>query len=113
MRGFEKVDAAQQRTLATTGPLRIELAIQRLGNEFDVYGRRAELAAHVYCSECGKYHPTFRLGWRTRPATYTGAHGGGAVTRSVLTPPVEPPPWIEPPDWRAGGSNVRRFGPRR
>jgi hypothetical protein len=96
-----------------TGPLRIELAVQRLGWDFDFYARRAELAAHVYCSACGRYHPTFRLGWRTRPTTYTGAHGAGAVVRSVLTPPAPVPHWSEPSDWHAGGANVRRFGPRR
>ena len=96
-----------------TGPLRIELAIQRLGWDFDFYARRADLAAHVYCSACGRYHPTFRLGWKTRPATYTGAHGRGATTRSVLEGPSAMPSWQEPEDWKAGGANIRRFGPRR
>jgi hypothetical protein len=96
-----------------TGALKIELAIQRLGGDFDFYARRDELAAHVYCSLCWKHRPTFRLGWKTRPATYTGAHGAGAVPRSVLTPPAVLPSWVEPLDWRAGGSNYRRFGPGR
>jgi len=96
-----------------TGPLKIELAIQRLGWDFDFYTRRADLAAHVYCSACGSYHPTFRLGWKTPPATYTGAHGAGVVTRSVLAPPTPIPSWSEPLDWKAGGSHVRRFGPGR
>ena len=47
---------------AHTGPLKIEMAVQRLGWEFDFYAGREVLAAHVYCSICGKYHPTFRLG---------------------------------------------------
>lgn len=96
-----------------TGPLKIELAVQRLGWDFDFYARRVELAARVYCSACGRYHPTFRLGWKTRPATYTGAYGAGAAVRSVLTPPAPMPDWPEPADWHAGGANVRRFGPRR
>jgi hypothetical protein len=41
-----------------TGPLRIELAIQRLGWEFDFYAGREILAAHVYCSVCGKRRRT-------------------------------------------------------
>jgi len=81
-----------------TGPLRIELAIIRLGQEFDFYERRAELAAHTYCSVCGKFHPTFRLGWKTRPATYTGLHGGGATLTSVSTTPPSLPTWVEPAD---------------
>jgi len=96
-----------------TGALKIELAIQRLGWDFDFYARRPELAAHVYCSACGRYHPTFRLGWKTRPATYTGTHGSGAVTRSVLEIRSVMPEWREPEDWKAGGPNVRRFGPGR
>jgi hypothetical protein len=96
-----------------TGPLRIELAVQRLGWDFDFYARRTELAAHVYCSACGRYHPTFRLGWKTRPATYNGTHGSGAVLRSVLGTRSAMPEWQEPGDWKAGGANVRRFGPRR
>lgn len=96
-----------------TGPLRIELAVQRLGWDFDFYARRTELAAHVYCSACGRYHPTFRLGWKTRPATYTGTHGSGALLRSVPETRLAMPNWQEPEDWKAGGDNVRRFGPRR
>lgn len=75
------------------GPLRIELAIQRLGWEFDFYERRAELASRVYCSLCGKYHPTFRLGWKTRPGSYTGGHGAGAVMKGVIAPPQPMPDW--------------------
>ncbi|MDC9823986.1 hypothetical protein PRN20_09580 [Devosia sp. ZB163] len=96
-----------------TGPLRIELAILRLGSEFDFYAGRHELAAHTYCSVCGKFHPTFRLGWKTRPATYTGLHGGGATPISVLTAPALLSAWVEPDDWLVGGKGVRKFGPRR
>jgi len=96
-----------------TGPLHIELAIQRLGRDFDFYERREALAAHVYCSLCGKFYPTFRLGWKTRPETYTGGHGAGVAMRSVLNAPVELPTWDEPDDWVIGGGDVRRFGPRR
>ena len=39
-------------------------------------------------------------------------HGSGAVARSVLTSSASASRWTEPPDWRIGGSNVRRFGPR-
>lgn len=96
-----------------TGPLRLEMAVQRLGWDFDFYARRAELASHVYCSACGKFHPTFRLGWKTRPETYTGGHGAGVVIRSVLSPAPPPPAWEEPSDWLVGGDNTRKFGPRR
>lgn len=96
-----------------TGPLRIELAIQRLGWDFDFYARRAELAAHAYCSACGRFRPTFRLGWKTRPATFAGTHGSGAVTRSVLESRSVMPEWHEPADWKPGGAHVRRFGPGR
>lgn len=96
-----------------SGPLRIELAVQVLGYGFDFYEQRAELAAHVYCSVCGKFHPTFRLGWKTRPAAYTGTHGAGAVVRTVLARPERGREWAEPADWKIGGANVRRFGPRR
>lgn len=96
-----------------TGPLRLELAVQRLGWDFDFYERRTELAAKVYCSVCGKHHPTFRLGWKTRPAAYTGTHGAGAAARSVLAAPERQPDWMEPSDWKVGGASVRRFGPRR
>ena len=67
-----------------TGALRIEIAIQRLGWEFDFYAGREALAERVYCSICGKRRPTFRLGWKSRPETYTGTHGAGAAVRSVL-----------------------------
>ena len=106
-------DCSNYWVCAHTGPLRIDLAIQRLGWEFDFYERRAELAAHTYCSVCGKFHPTFRLGWKARPATYTGRHGNGAPLRSVLSPPGELTVWSEPGDWVAGGPRVRTFGPRR
>jgi len=96
-----------------TGPLRIELAIQRLGPDFDFYARRVQLAEVVYCSICGQRHPTFRLGWKTRPATYTGAHSAGVVVRSVVEPLNYPSRWPEPADWQSGGRYVRRFGPRR
>src|SRR3569833_3564689 len=69
---------------AHSGPLRIEMAVQRLGWEFDFYAGRAILASQVYCSVCGKYHPTFRLGWKTRPNTYTGTHGVGVVLVCVF-----------------------------
>lgn len=104
-------DCSNYWVCAHTGPLRIELAIHRLGAEFDFYAGRATLSELVYCSVCGQHHPTFRLGWKTRPATYTGTHGSGAVPRSVLTSTASPPTWTEPLDWRIGGSNVRRFGP--
>lgn len=99
---------------AHSGSLRLEMAVQRLGWDFDFYSGREVLAARVYCSVCGTYHPTFRLGWKDKPTTYTGAHGAGMAKRSVLHPPaVEPPRWSEPPDWLKGGTNVRRFGPGR
>lgn len=96
-----------------SGPLRIELAIQRLGWDFDFYGRRAELAEKVYCSVCGKFHPTFRLGWKTKPPAYTGTHGAGVVMRSVLDRLEPVAQNTEPSDWLVGGSNTRKFGPRR
>lgn len=98
---------------AHTGMLRIEMAIQRLGWDFDFYAGRDRLAAHVYCSLCGTYRPTFRLGWRTRPGAYAGTHGAGMDTRSVLDPPARPRRWVEPDDFLNGGTSVRRFGPRR
>lgn len=96
-----------------TGPLKIETAVQRLGWEFDFYAGREVLAAHVYCSICGKYHPTFRLGWKARPNTHTGTHGAGAEVRSVPAAGKPTAGWQEPSDWLRGGSTVRRFGPRR
>ena len=98
---------------AHSGPLKIEMAVQRLGCEFDFYAGREVLASHIYCSVCGKYHPTFRLGWKTRPSTYAGTHGRGAEVRSALEVGVTAPTWQEPADWLRGGSAVRRFGPRR
>jgi hypothetical protein len=106
-------DCSNYWVCAHTGPLRIEMAVQRLGWEFDFYAGREMLAAHVYCSACGKYHPTFRLGWKTRPETYTGTHGRGAETRSVLNPSQGRGKRSEPDDWKCGGGTVRRFGPRR
>lgn len=95
-----------------TGPLKIEMAIQRLGWEFDFYSGREALAARVFCSICGRRRPTFRLGWKTRPSTYAGTHGAGTATQSVLDVSrlVE---HIEPSDWLVGGANNRKFGPRR
>ena len=98
---------------AHSGPLKIEMAVQRLGWEFDFYAGREVLSAHVYCSVCGKYHPTFRLGWKTRPSTYTGTHGAGAEVRSVLDMTAPLIGWREPDDWLRGGESVRKFGPRR
>jgi len=96
-----------------TGPLKIELAIRRLGLEFDFYERRAELAAHTYCSVCGKFYPTFRLGWKTRPDTYTGSHGTGMATASFPHQTEAIEQWSEPADWLVGGGSSRKFGPRR
>ena len=96
-----------------SGRLHLEMAIQRLGWDFDFYSGRTALAAHVYCSVCGKYHPTFRLGWKERPETYTGTHGAGAVATSVLKIPLPRTMWNEPIDWRQGGARLRKFGPRR
>lgn len=97
-----------------TGPLRIEMAVQRLGWEFDFYSGRELLAAHVFCSVCGTYHPTFRLGWKDRPTTYTGAHGAGMTMRSLSLPDAAVvPTWTEPADWSSGGGRLRKFGPRR
>ena len=70
-------DCSNYWVCAHTGPLRLEMAIQRLGWEFDFYAGREQLAAHVYCSICGKRRPTFRLGWKERPDTYSGSHGAG------------------------------------
>jgi hypothetical protein len=97
-----------------TGPLRLEMAVQRLGWEFDFYAGREVLAAHVYCSVCGKRQPTFRLGWKERPSTYSGSHGAGLemIPVSEVGSGVSSK-WTEPPDWLKGGANVRKFGPRR
>jgi hypothetical protein len=96
-----------------TGPLKLERAIQRFGWDFDFYVGREVMAAHVYCSVCGKLRPTFRLGWKTRPNTYTGSHGAGAMVRGVLDTRNLSTVWNEPSDWFRGGKNVRKFGPRR
>lgn len=47
-----------------TGALRIEMAVQRLGREFDFYVGREVLAAHVYCSVCGSSTPHSGLAGR-------------------------------------------------
>lgn len=95
-----------------TGPLKLEMAVQRLGWEFDFYAGREVLARVVYCSVCGKRAPTFRLGWKDKPSTYAGSHGAG-----MTMIPVEqvgsgvPFKWLEPEDWLRGGERVRKFGP--
>jgi hypothetical protein len=94
-----------------SGTLKIEMAIERLGWNFDFYSGREQLAARVYCSLCGWRRPTFRLGWKERPATYTGSHGGGMNVRTIASRPS--PQWNEPADWRQGGDGLRKFGPRR
>ena len=96
-----------------TGPLRLEMAIQRLGWEFDFYEGRVVLSRIVYCSICMKREPTFRLGWKQRPDSYSGQHGAGMIVRGVLEPKPPMPIWAEPEGFRAGGSNVRKFGPGR
>ena len=97
-----------------TGPLRLEMAIQRLGWEFDFYVGREALAGRLYCSICGKRQPTFRLGSRMPKGGHAGTHGAGAVPRSVLDVASRvPSAWAEPVDWLAGGKTVRKFGPRR
>lgn len=96
-----------------TGPLRIEAAIQRLGWEFDFYAGRAVLARVVYCSLCGKRQPTFRLGWKDKPATYAGSHGAGMQMKRASETATAVLRWVEPTDWARGGGNVRKFGPRR
>jgi hypothetical protein len=97
-----------------SGPLRLERAIQRLGWEFDFYAGRQVLGRVVFCSVCGKHEPTFRLGWKDRPATYSGSHGAGIEMKpaSEISSSV-PFRWIEPADWQRGGTNVRKFGPGR
>lgn len=106
-------DCSNHWNCSHTGPLRIEMAIQRLGWDFDFYAGRDALASRVYCSVCGKRTPTFRLSWKTRPQTYTGTHGAGIATRSVLSATEVRSTWREPVDWLVGGGNVRKFGPRR
>lgn len=96
-----------------SGPLRLEAAIQRLGWDFDFYLGREELAARTYCSVCGMHHPTFRLGWKNRPASYIGTHGAGMEPKSVLQHEVRGLRWIEAPDFLVGGERNRKFGPRR
>ena len=106
-------DCSNYWVCAHTGPLRIDLAIQRLGWDFDFYDRREELSAHVFCSVCGRHRPTFRLGWKTRPHTYAGTHGVGGAVCTLLVSPSDPTTWNEPSDWMTGGSHIRKFGPRR
>ena len=98
-----------------SGPLRLQLAIQRLGWEFDFYTGRQVLAAVVYCSVCGKRRPTFRLGWKSSPsAGFAGSHGAGMATLKVEDASQRQRhrgEWLEPKDWLKGGDGVRRFGP--
>lgn len=100
-----------------SGPLKLDLAIQRLGWEFDFYTEREALSRRVYCSICGWRNPTFRLGWAAAHAdSYTGKHGAGIEPMSVLALKDHksvPFKWIEPSDWQRGGETVRKFGPRR
>jgi hypothetical protein len=99
-----------------SGPLKLDLAIQRLGWEFDFYAGRELLARVVYCSVCFNYGPTFRLGWEARPKTYAGSHGAGMDTLRVADAAVRElarEEWPEPQDWLKGGESVRKFGPGR
>ena len=98
---------------AHSGPLRLEVAIQRLGWDFDFYAGREDLARVVYCSVCGQRRPTFRLGWKDKPATYAGSHGAGMDLRPAAESGKASFKWIEPDDWLRGGGRVRKFGPRR
>ena len=97
-----------------SGPLRLEMAVQRLGWEFDFYAVRTLLGRIVYCSICGKREPIFRLGWKDRPDTYSGSHGAGMEMKPIseIGQSVSVR-WIEPDDWQRGGGNVRKFGPGR
>jgi hypothetical protein len=96
-----------------TGPFKLEMAIQRLGWEFDFYAGREILALRTYCSVCGKRQPTFRLGWKDKPATYAGSHGAGLEMKPVAEMRKPAIKWIEGGDWVRGGKNVRKFGPGR
>jgi hypothetical protein len=95
-----------------TGPLHLDMAIQRLGWEFDFYDGRSVLAEHVFCSICGKRRPTFRLGWKDKPKSYTGSHGAGTAMGKIEDMRPAASKWPEPVDWVRGGVNVRKFGPR-
>lgn len=107
-------DCSNYRICTHSGPLKLEMAIQRLGWEFDFYAGRDRLSRMLYCSVCSKRAPTFRLGWKDRPQTYTGTHGAGMEMQPMSEAGSRPPSqWIEPPDWLAGGSYTRKFGHRR
>ena len=60
-----------------SGELRLELLALHLGWQFDFYARQAYLAGRLYCSICGKYHPTFALGHASKPSGYAGTHSAG------------------------------------
>ena len=98
-----------------SGPLRLDLAINLFGPEFDFYTGREQLSRHVFCSLCAHYHPTFRLGWKTPPArAFAGSHGAGVAVLPLgasTERQLSRPQWQEPEDFRAGGSGVRKFGP--
>jgi hypothetical protein len=100
-----------------SGPLRLELAVQRLGWDFDLYAGRGLLARHVYCSQFGHYHLTFRLGGKTSPvAGFAGSHGAGMTPLNVMEATqrqLDRAKWPEPSDWLKGDENVRKFGPGR
>ena len=99
-----------------SGPLRLDIAVQRLGWEFDFYAGREVLGLITYCSICGKREPTFRLGWKARPSTYAGSHGAGMDPLPIADATLrqlDRSKWPEPGDWIAGGDSVRKFGPGR
>lgn len=105
-------DCSNYWVCAHSGPLRIEAAVQRLGWDFDFYDGRLLLARVVYCSVCGKYEPTFRLGWKNRPSTYSGSHGAGMTMVPLAAVGLKSRArWSEPSDFLRGGITVRRFGP--
>ncbi|HTN64179.1 MAG TPA: hypothetical protein VL147_21920 [Devosia sp.] len=106
-------DCSNYWTCSHSGPLRLEMAIQRLGWDYDFYAGREDLARAVYCSVCGQRKPTFRLGWKDKPATYTGSHGAGMEIGAATRPDSQPFKWIEPDDWLVGGTRIRKFGPSR
>lgn len=108
-------DCSNYWTCQHSGPLKLEMAIQRLGWEFDFYAGREALARVVYCSACSHYGPDFRLGWKQRPETYAGTHGAGMDALGVEASMSRPRGvrWIEPSDWHRGGTSVRKFGPGR
>lgn len=105
-------DCSNHRICTHSGPLKLEMAIQRLGWEFDFYAGREALSRILYCSVCGKRAPTFRLGWKDRPATYTGTHGAGMEMKPMdQVAARRPSSWTEPPDWLTGGQYTRTFRP--